>query len=166
MSDDALDLRELLGKPSAEYPDLPDLPPTATFYGKLINVETGLSQKKGTPYFRFNVRLTDPGKDVPEASLDSVKASGFSLADFNVYADMWLTANAMRQFRRFLDSLGFPTNVRMDEMLKLNPENFNPTDETQELFRGRDVLVRTGAMSERGTVFRNLDSIAGIKRQG
>lgn len=164
MSDDALNLRELLGKPASDFPDLPDLPAKKTFYGKLIGIGADTSSQKQTPLFRASVRLTDPGKDVTEDDLKAMREGGFSLADYETFAEFYLTPNAMKIFRRFLESLNFPMNVRLAEMLKLNPENLNPTDETQELFRGRDVICRTGDKDDKGRVYRRLDSIAGVKR--
>lgn len=161
---DVLDLRELLSKPASEFPDLPDLPANRTFYGKLINIMAGVSSQKQTPYFRLGVRLTDPGKDVTDAEINKIKNAGFSLADYNVWADFYLTPNAMKMFRRFLDTLGFPDSIPLKEMLKLNEENLGPTDETQELFRGKDVIVRTGQLDEKGRIYNRLDQIAGVTR--
>lgn len=161
---DVLDLRELLAKPLGDFPDLPDLPANKTFYGKIINITAGVSSQKQTPFFRLGVRLTDPGKDVTDAEIEKIKSAGFSLADYNVWADFYLTPNAMKMFRRFMDTLGFPSNIPLVEMLKLNPENLEPTDETQELFRGRDVIVRTGQLDDKGRVYSRLDQIAGVTR--
>ncbi len=166
MSDnnDALDLRELLNKPAGDFPDLPDLPPAKTFYGKIIGMVPGLSTQKQTPYFEFKVRLTDPGEDVDKREMDKIREAGFSLADYDTIAQFYLTPNAMKMFRRFQESLGLPINVPIVEVWKLDPQTLNPTDETQDLIRGRDVICRTGAKDDKGRVYRRLDSIAGIKR--
>lgn len=160
---DPIDLRDLLNKPASDFPDMPDLPGAKTFYGKLIDVVADHSRQKQTPLFRFGVRLTDPGSDVTEAELAKIKDAGFSLADYQYSADFYLTPNAMRMFRRFTESLGFPTNVPFAEMLKLD-DNCNPTEATKELIRGRDVIVRTPPMDDKGRVYNRADSIAGVKR--
>lgn len=164
MSDDVLDLRDLLSKPGSDFPDLPDLPPAKTFFGKLLGVTADHSSVKKTPFFRFDIRLTDPGADVTEADLKPVKEGGFSLADYTFNADFYLTPNAMKMLRRFNDSLGFPSNVPIAELMKLD-DNCNPTQETQELYRGRDVIVRTGPKDDKGRVYNRADSCAGTKRE-
>jgi len=168
MSDETLDLRELLGKSLADFPTLPDLPEKKTFYGRITGISAGNSTKKGTPYFDIGVRLTDPGKDVTEKDMADIKAKGFSLTDYDTYARFYLTqggiSHPMYGLRPFMESLGFASNVRLDELLRLDPENFNPTEETQELLRGREVICRTDAANEDGKVFRQLNLVAGIKR--
>lgn len=165
MSDasDPIDLRDLLNKPLGDYPDRPNLPGAKTFFGKLVKVETDHSRQKKTPLFRFFARLTDPGKDVTQAEMKAVADAGFSLADYEVFAEYYVTPNAMPIFRRFVESLGFPPNVTFVESLKLD-ENCNPTQETQELIRGKDVICRTQAPDDQGRVFARLDSIQGTKR--
>jgi len=147
-----------------DYPDMPDLPPAKTFFGKLVSVAADVSREKKTPFFRFTARITDPGKDVTESELEKIKSAGFSLADYNVTSDHYLTPNSMRMFRRFMESLGFPPNVSFVDALKLNPETLNPTEETQELIRGKDVIMRTPAMDGNGRVYNRMDSMAGTKR--
>jgi hypothetical protein len=160
---EALSLRDLLEKPSTDFPDTPDLPGGKTFFGKLLDMSSGFSRNKGTPHFRFNIRLTDPGKDVPVDWLDNLKKLGLSLGDYNTYQDFYLTPNAMKIFSRFSDSLGFDPNKSTRERFKLD-ENYNPTAETQDLIRGREVICTTQAKGDNGRVFLNLDRIAGIKR--
>ncbi len=166
MSDtsDVLDLRGLLTKPLGDYPDLPDLPAAKHFYGKIISVSADLSSKKQTPLFHFPVRLTDQGDDVTEEEMKKIRENGFSLADYSVFADFYLTPNAMKMLRRFCEGFGLPTNVPVFESMKLDPQTLNPTEATQELFRGRDVLCRTGAKDQNGRVYLRLDSIAAVKR--
>jgi len=164
MSESPVDLRDLLNKPLSDFPDLPDLPGGKYFYGKLIGMTAGHSQQKQTPYFRFAVRLTDPGKDVTAAELQKIADGGFSLADYQVYSDFYLTPGAMRMFRRFLTSLGFPESASFMEALSLDSESGNPTSETIDKIRGLDVLCKTQAPADNGRVYSNLDTISGVKR--
>lgn len=160
---DTVSLRDLLEAPMSEFPDLPDLPPKKTFYGKLAGMSSGHSSQKGTPLFHVEVRLTDAGNDVPPAWLEELKRLGLSLSDYSPFRDFFLTPGSMKFFRRFSDSLGFDPNKNVRENFKLD-ENYNPTAETQDLIRGRDVLCITQAAGDNGRVFLNLDSIAGVKR--
>ncbi len=72
--------------------------------------------------------------------------------------------NAMPIFRRFVESLGFPPNINFVDALKLDPE-CNPTQDTQELVRGRDVICRTQPKDDKGRVYNRFDSILGVKRE-
>ena len=159
MPDETVDFRDLLNKPLSDFPDRPQLPGAKTFYGKLLGIEGGHSKNKGTPYFRFHVRLTDPGDDAKEGTKKIVDA-GFSLADYQVYSDFYITPNAMVMLRRFLTSLGFSQDASFSENLKLDP-NGNPTAKTVEVIRGLDIVCRTQAADDQGRVFQNLDMIAG-----
>src|ERR1051325_4455425 len=163
MSDGPVDLQDLLNKPMSEYPDMPNLPGAKHFYGKITGVLAGNSRQKGTPYYRFQVRLTDPGDDVTKEELDKIANAGFSLSDYEVYADMWLTPNSMRMLRRFVESLGFPPNASFRENLKLDDAGM-PTAETLEAVRGLDVFCRTQAADDNGRVYSNLDTISGVKK--
>lgn len=159
-----MDLRSLLTSPLSDFPDLPDLPGGKHFYGKIVGVESKNSSQKGTPFYQFNVRFTDPGKDVTKEELDKITSAGFSLADYQPYASFYLTPAAMKIIRRFMDSLGFPASASIVENLSLD-DNFNPTAATIEKIRGLDVLCRTQKADEQGRVYMNLDSIAGTKRE-
>ena len=165
MSDNPpIDLRDLLSKPMSDFPDLPDLPSAKHFYGKILQMTSGHSTQKKTPFYQFDVRLTDPGEDVTPAELKKIADAGFSLSDYQVYAQLYLTPNTMRQLRRFVQSLGFPPNISFVENLKLD-EGCNPTSETQDVVRGLDVLVKTQSMAENGRVYNNLDQIAGVAKK-
>lgn len=153
-TDDVADFRELLNQPMSDFPDLPDLPPSVTFFGKLIGMGAGFSSQKKTPLFHFDVRLTDPGKDVPPDALKKITDAGFSLADYTVGADFYLTKNAMKMFRRFVTSLGFSVNASFRDALYL-AEDGSPTSETQERVRGLDVIIKTPPMTENGRVYTN-----------
>lgn len=158
---DAVDFRDLLQKPLGDFPDRPNLPGAKTFYGKLISLTAGV-EKTGTPYFRFDGRLTDGGQDVKKTDLDALAAAGFSLADYEVYGKFWLTLNAMPMLRRFLESLGFNGSQSFAEALKLN-EQGEPTVESQEVVRGLDFIGRTQPADAQGRVFSSLDMMMGTK---
>jgi hypothetical protein len=155
MADAPVDFRDLLKQPMSDFPDMPDLPPAKTFYGKLIGMNADASSVKGTPFFHFDVRLTDPGKDVDEAMLKKIVDAGFSLADYTVGANFYLTPRAMTMFRRFVTSLGFSPNISFHEALRLNDETGEPTAETLEVIRGLDVMIKTPPMAENGRVYAN-----------
>lgn len=167
MSDEAqVDFRDLLRKPKSEFPDMPDLPAKKTFYGKLIKVGAGHSKNKGTPLFHFDIRLTDPGKDVTAGEMKKVSDAGFSLADYQAGVDFYLVPGfPMRLLRRFVNTLGFGNDATsIFEDLKLDAA-CNPTDATQDLIRGRDVMVVTPAANDRGQVYvQNCDQVAGVSR--
>lgn len=167
MPDAPVDFRDLLNQPMSDFPDLPDLAPGKTYYGKLIGMSAGASRQKQTPLFHFDVRLTDPGPDVPKESLDKLSEGGFSLADYTVGADFYLTTNAMKMLRRFITSLGFSPNVSFAEALHL-AETGEPTAETQDILRGKDVIIKTPPMNEQGRVYANNvasdGTIGGINR--
>jgi hypothetical protein len=162
MADEPVDFRDLLSKPLGDFPDRPNLPGAKSFYGKLLSLGAGVSAQKGTPHFRFTVRLTDGGQDVKSTDLEKIAAAGFSLADYEVYSDFWLTPNSMPMLRSFLVSLGFPENATFKEVLKLNDFG-EPTSDSQEAIRGLDVIVRTQNADENGRVYAKLDRIAGKK---
>jgi len=154
-----MDLRDLLDAPGTSFPDRPSLPGSKTFYGKLLSVEATHSQVKGTPAFRFNVRLTDPGSDVPKPALDAITGAGFNLSDYQVYYDFWLTPGSMSMLWRFLEGGGFDRNKGLREQMKLD-DSYNPTADTNDLFRGMDIICRTQQANDQGRVFSNLDMIA------
>lgn len=158
---EALDIRELLDAPLSNFPDLPNLPGGKWFHATIIGMEAGRSTVKGTPFFRFPCRITEPGKDVTEAEMQKVKDAGVSLADYNAGADFYLTKDAMRMFRRFLTSTGVPENVSVREALKLGTDINNPiTPETIELVKGTPVMVKTPLPDGQGRVFtRNIEMI-------
>src|SRR5215469_5728035 len=107
MADETLNLADLLDVPLSNFKDRPEFPPQKTFYGKLIGMTEGASEQKETPYYLFDVRLTDPGADVPASFTKTLNDSGFSLGDYKCGARFYLTPNAMLFFKRFLLSLGF-----------------------------------------------------------
>jgi hypothetical protein len=150
-----------------DFPDLPDLPAGKTFYGKLLSLSAGQSSQKLTPLFHFDVRITDPGADVSPDVIKKIADSGFSLSDYNVGADFYLTPNAMKMLRRFLGTLGFSSNVTFREALHLT-EKGEPTQETQEIVRGKDVMIKMPQMNENGRVYTNNVAsggfISGVKR--
>lgn len=168
-NDEVVNFRDLLNQPMSDFPDMPDLPPQKTFYGKLISMTADRSREKQTPFFHFDVRLTDPGRDVDEASLKKLSDAGFSLADYPVGANFYLTQRAMTMFRRFVVSLGFSPNESFAEALKLNPDSGEPTPATQDIIRGLDVMIKTPPMAENGRVYTmNVSSegqISGVKRE-
>jgi len=168
MPDDVVDFRDLLRQPMSDFPDLPDLPPTSHFYGKLISMNAGASRQKQTPLFHFDVRLTDPGEDVPKEFLQKLSDNGFSLADYTCGADFYLLQTTMKILRRFVTSLGFSPNVSFHECLHL-AEDGTPTNETQDIIRGRDVMIKTPPMTDQGRVFANNvnsdGTITGVKER-
>lgn len=156
------DIIDLLKKPMDDFPDLPSLPPQKWFYGKLIGVTAGHSSKKETPLYNFEIRITEPGKDVTPAELNAIESEGFTLADYKAAANMYLTPNSLRMLRTFLSSLGFPTNVSFFENLRLD-ESGLPTQDTQDLIRGKDVTFRTPARGDNGRVYLgNVEQIQGV----
>lgn len=163
MADEPTDFRDLLSKPLADFPDRPNLPGNKHFFGKLIGMSAGHSTNKGTPLYKFDVRLTDPGEDVRPEEIKKITDAGFNLADYQVFSNFYLTPNAMVMFRRFLISLGFNEASSFKENLSL-ADTGEPTAETIDKIRGLDVLVKTQPADENGRVFQTLDSIVGVKR--
>lgn len=166
MADETVDLRELLSRPMSDFPDLPDLPPRKDFFGKITGIQSKLSTQKQTPFFQIDAKLTDPGPNVTDADLKAIKDGGFSLGDYTVNANFYLTPNAIRMFRRFLTSIGFAENLNFVTALKLD-ENLNPTEETMKVLVGRDVVCRTQAADQAsGRVYNNLDMMSGVQKEG
>lgn len=164
MSDDTIDLRDLLNRPLSDFPDRPNLPGGKHFYGKITNFAATHSRVKGTPGYHVGVRITDPGQDVTEAEKTKIADAGFSLADYEAGSDFWLTPNSMVFLRRFMNSLGFPEGASLTQALSLD-ENGNPTPETIDKLRGLDVLIKTPPADDQGRVFlNNVDTISGVKR--
>ena len=160
--DNTPDLLELLKKPMSEFPDLPNLPSKKHFYGKLTGMTSGHSSQKGTPFYNFKIRVTDAGKDVTPAELKVVTDAGFSLADYEVGANFYLTQSALKMLRAFLTSLGFPPNVSFYDNLKLDDVG-NPTDDTQDAIRGKDVMFAVPAPGDNGRVYLgNVDNLIGV----
>jgi len=161
-SGDALDLQELLNKTSGDFPDLPDLPPKKTFYGKLTGeVTAGRSRERQTPYYNFKVRLTDRGKDVTDAEMAVIAAAGFNLGDYPAGVNFYLTPGAMPMFRRFCDSIGLDPNKTFREKLRVDA-NGVPTQETTEIIRGIDVTCITPEKGNNGRVYvANMDQVGG-----
>ena len=165
MSDnDPVNLQELLDKPMGDFPDLPDLPGQKHFYGKITGVTAGKSTQRKTPLYNFAVRLTDPGSDVTPEDLAKIRETGFAISDYECSANFYLTPNAMKMLRRFLETMGFSLSVTTRVHMKLDKDGL-PTMETQEVFRGRDVLIKTQAPADNGRVYlSNVDTIAGVSR--
>lgn len=162
MADDPVNLIDLLNKPMSEFPDLPNLPGSKWFYGKLTDVTAEHSRDKKTPFYHFTGRVTDPGKDVQQSELAPIAAGGFSLSDYEFGANFYLTPNAMKMLRRFVTSLGFPESVSFMEALALDTETGNPTAATREKVRGLDVMFRTPAADDQKRVYLNsVDMITG-----
>jgi hypothetical protein len=156
------DLLELLKKPMSEFPDLPNLPAKKHFYGKLLGMTAGHA-KTGVPFYNFAIRITDPGKDVTPAELAEINALGFTLSDYQVGSNFYLTQNALKMLRAFLTSLGFPPNVSFYDNLKLD-EVGNPTSDTQEAIRGMDVMFQTPDKGDNNRVYLgNVDNLTGVK---
>lgn len=164
MPDDA-NFLELLQKPMSDFPDMPNLPGDSFFFGKLLGVSAGHSSQKETPLFNFEIRPTAPGKDVPAKALEDMVNGGFTLADYTVQAQFYLTPKAMTMFRRFVVSLGFPESTPFIEALALNPETGEPTEETQERVRGKNVMFKTQSpYGDQKIVFLSkVASIVGVK---
>jgi hypothetical protein len=159
------DLLELLKKPMSEFPDLPNLPPKKHFYGKLLGMTAGHSSQKQTPLYNFKIRITEPGKDVTASELATITDAGFSLSDYEVGANFYLTQNALKMLRAFLSSLGFPPNVSFYDNLKLD-EVGNPTPDTQEAIRGLDVMFAVPQPGDNGRVFLgNVDNVVGVENK-
>lgn len=158
------DMLALLQQPMSDFPDLPSLPEKKTFYGKILSVAAGASEQKQTPRYSFELRITDQGKDVTERDLAEMKTAGFSLADYNATAHFYLTPGALKMLRSFMTSLGFPENVSFFENMKLSPEGV-PTEATQELFRGRDIMFTTPRKGDNGRVYLgNVENCIGVKQ--
>jgi hypothetical protein len=161
---DEFDPRELLEKPMSDFPDRPNLPGGKHFYGKLVSWAATHSKVKGTPGYHVGIRLTDPGQDVTKAELDIITNAGFSISDYEVGTDFWLTPGSMVFLRRFMVGIGFPENVSFKENLSLD-DSMNPTPATIDKIRGIDVIVQTPPADEQGRVYtNNLDSVLGVKR--
>src|SRR5262249_3719558 len=156
---------DLLKQPMSNFPDRPNLPGNKTFYGKLIGMSSTLSTVKQTPGLHLEIKLTEPGNDVPREATDMIAAAGFSLADYPVGKNFWITSNSMIFLRRFLLSLGFPENASFAEILKLD-EHGIPTAETQDVIRGLDVTVVTPLADEQGRVFlNNVENVTGVRKK-
>lgn len=162
MADEPVDFRDLLAKPLGDFPDRPSLPGNKTFFGKLVSIGAGVSSQKGTPFFRFDARLTDGGQDVKKSDLDAIVAAGFGLGDYDVWAEFYLTPGAMPMLRSFLESIGFSGSSTFKEALKLN-DSGEPTAESQDAIRGLDIICRTQAPGDNGRVYGRLASMAGSK---
>lgn len=175
MSDDVLDLRDLLDRPLSDFPDRPNLPGGKHFYGKLAGLEASReTSEKATPFLRFTGRLTDPGEDVPKDEMAKLREMGFALSDYEFGRKFHITPGAMPFLRRFLVSLGASENVSFVKILALSPDYHpaNPetyaraiTSQSIENIRGRDVLIKTPMpYGENRVVFlNNVDEIIGIK---
>lgn len=158
-----IDLRDLLDAPGTEFPDRPNLPGGKHFFGKLLGISAGVSEKKGTPLFQFDIRLTDPGRDVTPQEIKAIADSGYSLADYSCGRRFYLTPKAMPMLWQFLEAIGFQRNVGLRTTLSLDADG-NPTPETQDKIRGRDVIVKTPPADDQGRVFlNNVDQILGVK---
>lgn len=164
MADDTevVDFKELLQSPLSDFPDRPSLPAKSLFYGKLIGLGAGRSSQKQTPFLQFNVRLEEPGREVPPSALNSIQAAGFSLADYDAWSEFYITKSAMPMLRGFMDSIGLGGKSFV-EALKLDPETCAPTQESQDVVRGIDVVCYTGEKGENGRVYGRLANIAGRK---
>ena len=164
MADDA-NFLELLHKPMSDFPDRPNFPGDSYFFGKLIGVAAARSSKQETPFFNFEIRPTEPGKDVPASALQPIIDGGFTLADYTAEAQFYITPKAMTMFRRFLTSIGFPESTPFFEALALNPETGEPTEETQERIRGKKVMFKTQSpFGDQKIVFLSkVASIVGVK---
>jgi hypothetical protein len=148
----------------SDFPDLPDLPEKSDFFGKIVGIQSKLSTQKQTPFFQIDAKLSDPGPNVSQAALKPIADGGFSLSDYTVNANFYLTPNAIRMFRRFLTSIGFAENLNFIVALKLD-ENLNPTPATLETLVGIDVVCRTQARdAASGRVYNNLDQMVGVKK--
>lgn len=154
------DLHALLDAPLSDFPDRPSLPGLALFSGMLISCKADVSSQKKTPFLRFDARLTDPGKDVPASSMRKITDAGFTLADYEVWGEFYLTKAAMPMLRAFLLSLGFSESMSTKEQLKLD-DNYAPTQETQDAIRGKEVTCQTQAPGDNGRVYGRLNNIVG-----
>jgi hypothetical protein len=68
----------------------------------------------------------------------------------------------MKILRRFLETLGFSPAVSIRANMKIDTDG-NPTAETQDVFRDRDVIIRTPEAADNGKVYlQNVDSMAGV----
>ena len=161
-TNDTVDFRDLLHSPLSDFPDKPSLPAESLFYGKLIGLGAGRSKEKQTPYLRFSVRLEEPSKDIAPSRLAAIEGAGFSLGDYDVYSDFYLTKPSMPMLRGFMDSIGLGGKSFV-EALKLSPETCAPTPESQDVVRGVAIVCRTGKANDNGRIFSNLDMIAGRK---
>lgn len=159
-----IDFHDLLDAPLSDFPDRPSLPALALFKGKLIGVTAGKSSQKKTPFLRFNVRLTEAGRDVPASRMKAIADAGFSLSDYETWGEFYLTKAAMPMLRTFMETLGFSTSMSTKEQLKLN-ENYAPTDESQDAIRGLDVICTTQEAGDNGRVFGRLANITGTAKK-
>ncbi len=164
MTEETLDMRDLLHSPLSDFPDRPSLPAKALFYGKLIGLGADRSSQKQTPFLKFSVRLTEPGREVPLSAMNAIETGGFSLSDYDVWAEFYITKPAMPMLRGFLDSIGLGGKSFV-EALKLDPETCVPTAESQDVVRGIDVVCYTPEKGDNGRVYGKLAMIAGRKAQ-
>ncbi len=158
---------ELLAEPMDNFVRKPNLPGEKTFFGKILRIEAGKGRPPNEyPLYRLQVRLTDPGPDVPKESIKALAEAGYNLTDFEVYRDFYLNSrNALAFLTEFVKTLGFPTNIDIFTALKIDRVSGLPTAETQTLLQGRDVVCTTGKANEKGQVWPNLDSVAGVQRK-
>ena len=158
--DDNVDLGELLRKPVSSFQRV-DLPAGVWFHGKLVSMEADVARnEKRTPFYRFHMRITEPGKDVPKKWLDELAATEFSLSDYDVISDFYLTGRALSALSNFVVSIGYSPNVNVFDVFKLDSD-FKPTPETQEVIRGVDVMFRFEAAPD-GRVYPRASSFGGI----
>jgi hypothetical protein len=157
---------ELLAEPLSNFVRKPNLPGEKTFFGKILRIEAGKGRPPNEyPLYRVHVRLTDPGPDVSKETINALREAGYNLGDFEVYRDFYLNSRGSLAFLKdFVETLGFPTNVDVFTVLKIDRQTGLPTPETQTLLQGRDVVGMTGPANEKGQVWPNLNSLAGVKR--
>jgi hypothetical protein len=96
--------------------------------------------------------------------MEVLTSNGFTLADYEVWSDYYLTPKALPMLRSFLESLGFDKNLTFFQALKLD-EYGNPTPDTVELIAGMDVLCTTPRAGDNGRVYGRLDNCIGVKPQ-
>lgn len=164
MADETANFHELLDAPLSDFPERPTLPGLALFSGMLIGCTAGVSSQKGTPFLRFDVRLTDPGPSVPASAMKLISDAGFTLADYDVWGEFYLTKNAMPMLRTFLLSIGLNESMSTKEQLKLD-DTYSPTPETQEVVQGCEVVCQTQAVGSNGRVYGRLEKIAGTVKK-
>jgi hypothetical protein len=163
MSEEPVNLRQLLEAPGTDFPTRPNLPEKKTFYGNILSVEGSVSKNKQTPSLKFHIKITGAGKDVPKSWLDDLALKGFNLGDYDITHDMWLTPGAMPMNWETLESMGFSKSGGFLQTLDLDKETFLPTRKTQEKIRGIAVMFQTDEAYE-GRVMPRAAIMTGVKK--
>lgn len=100
------DFTALLQTPMDEIKRPPPLP-AGTFHGSILGFNFDLSQKKKTPYVRFELGRLTPNEDVDMSALEGVDLTKRSLRK-----DFYLTEDSRYRVKDFLESCGITVTGR------------------------------------------------------